>query len=137
MAQREIKRTQPLALNIIIYAIADDDNDDDVDDDDEEEEDEDGPRHSASSFMHRFSNTKEILNSWFSNVWSVECQSPLEVVNLSGNATGLKISTKWLMQSVHEWHRKVWRHDIYITQEKEAAWAARDVSWWVFQSCHV
>ena len=107
MAQREIKRTQPLALNIIIYAAADDDNDDDVDDDDEEEEDEDGPRHSASSFMHRFNNTKEISNSWFSNVWSVECQSPLEVVNLSGNATGLKISTKWLMQSVHEWHRKL------------------------------
>ena len=73
VAQREIKRTQPLALNIIIYAIADDDNDDDVDSDDEddeeeEDEDEDGPRHSASSFMHRFSNTKEILNRWFSNV---------------------------------------------------------------------
>ena len=68
VAQREIKRTQPLALNIIIYAIADDDNDDDVDDDDDDDEDEDGPRHSASSLMHRFSKTKEISNSWFSNV---------------------------------------------------------------------
>ena len=35
MAQREIKRAQPLALNIIIYAAADDGGDGDDDDDEE------------------------------------------------------------------------------------------------------
>ena len=44
MAQREIKRAQPLALNIIIYAAAydDDDDDDECDIDDDDNDDVDG-----------------------------------------------------------------------------------------------